>query len=131
MNIKHLHSEKKISKLLRAIDQPARLKILLAIGRGEACVCHLEALLSMRQAYISQHLMALRKAGILATRREGRYIFYHLRNPRLLDLIETAGVIANVEHETLQTLIQRELPPNCECPSCEVGLQIDPSLAST
>ena len=131
MNIKHIHPEKKISKLLRAIDQPARLKILLAIGRGEACVCHLEAPLSMRQAYISQHLMALRKAGVLASRRDGRYVFYRLSDPRLLDLIETAGIIANVEHEALQTLVHSELPPHCECPSCEVSPVIDPSLAST
>jgi DNA-binding transcriptional ArsR family regulator len=36
---------RKISRLLRAISQPSRLEILLAIGTGEACVCHLEAYL--------------------------------------------------------------------------------------
>ena len=65
MNIKTTSPEEQIAQLLRAIDQPARLRILMAIGRSEACVCHLEAMLVLRQAYISQHLMALRHAGIL------------------------------------------------------------------
>jgi ArsR family transcriptional regulator, arsenate/arsenite/antimonite-responsive transcriptional repressor len=53
-----------IAKLFQTVGQPARLQILLALGGGEACVCHLEATLHWRQAYLSQHLMALRKVGI-------------------------------------------------------------------
>lgn len=53
-----------IAHLLQTIGQTARLQILLAIGEGEACVCHLEAALGWRQAYLSQHLMALREAGM-------------------------------------------------------------------
>lgn len=123
--------EESISRLLDAIGKSPRIQILMAIREGEACVCHLEAYLGFKQAYISQNLMALRKAGVLISRREGRYVFYRLRDLRLLDLIETAGVIVDVEHEALQTLFLSELPSNCECPSCEVSLQIDPSPAST
>lgn len=57
------HPEEQISKLLSLIGQPARIQILLIIGAQEACVCHLEAVLGMRQASISQHLMVLRKTG--------------------------------------------------------------------
>lgn len=127
MNIKYPHPEKKISKLLRTIDQPARLKIIMAIGRGEACVCHLEALLGMRQAYISQHLMALRRAGVLTSRRDGRYIYYRLGDTRLLDLIEAVGVIAKVDQESIRALIESELAPNCECPNCEIEIRPDPT----
>src|SRR3972149_2669774 len=76
-----------IAAPLSAIASPQRVAILLAIGRGEACVCHLEAALGWRQAYISQHLMALRKADILTDRREGRYVFYRLKNASFLDLL--------------------------------------------
>jgi len=62
LNTKTQPSIRKMSHVLGAIQQTARLRILLAIGEGEACVCHLETLLGYRQAYISQHLMALRKA---------------------------------------------------------------------
>ena len=52
----------KAAQLLHLLGQAERLSILLAIGNGEACVCHLEAALGLRQAYISQHLMTLRQA---------------------------------------------------------------------
>src|SRR5574340_1335298 len=79
-----------IARPLQAIGSPQRIAILLAIGEGEACVCHLETALGWRQAYISQHLMALRKGGVLADRREGRYVFYRLADNRFLELIKTA-----------------------------------------
>jgi len=82
----------KMAAPLQAITSPQRIAILLAIGNGEACVCHLEATLGWRQAYISQHLMALRKANILLDRREGRYIFYRLKDTSLLDLITASAV---------------------------------------
>ncbi|NLG72668.1 MAG: helix-turn-helix transcriptional regulator [Chloroflexi bacterium] len=80
--------------LLRVLGQPARLRILLAIGEGEACVCHLESALGMRQAYISQHLMTLRDADLVTSRRAGKYIFYRLRDTGLLDLICLAAQAA-------------------------------------
>lgn len=125
MNVKLPSPENDISLLLRAIDQPARLRILLGIGHVEACVCHLEALLDLRQAYISQHLMTLRKAGILTNRREGRYIYYRLRDPRLLELIEIAGAIAGVGKEELQTLTSTNPLPHCECLECVDEAQPD------
>jgi ArsR family transcriptional regulator len=118
MNIKSSSVEDQISNLLRAIGPPTRLRILLAIGKGEACVCHLEALLGLRQAYISQHLMALREAGLLHTRRDGRYVYYRLEDENLLKLIRIAGVIAKIPNVTLNTLIQDDPLPNCECPGC-------------
>ncbi|MEJ2350922.1 MAG: metalloregulator ArsR/SmtB family transcription factor, partial [Anaerolineales bacterium] len=92
---------KLLVQMFRSLGQMARLRILLAIGTGEACVCHLEARLGLRQAYISQHLMALRKAGIVTDQREGRYIFYRLQNPRLLELIQLAGVLSGIPEDEL------------------------------
>jgi ArsR family transcriptional regulator len=118
MNITTTKPAKRISKFLRIIDQPTRINILLIISEGEACVCHLEAILKLRQAYISQHLMALREADILTTRREGRYIFYRLRDNRLIGFIEMAGSLAGVDKNELERLRQKDIQV-CECPSCE------------
>ena len=118
MNIKSSVVEDQISSLFRSIGPPTRLRILLAIGVGEACVCHLEAQLGLRQAYISQHLMALREAGLLSTRREGRYVYYRLDDERLLKLIQTAGAIAKIPDVELDGLIQEDRLPQCECPGC-------------
>jgi len=102
---------------LQAIASPARVAILLAIGRGEACVCHLEAALGYRQAYISQHLMALREAGIVTDRREGRYIHYHLRDVSILDLVRQAALLQGVKETEMAALAA--LPgKECPCPKC-------------
>jgi len=107
-----------IAVLLETIAPLTRLQILLAIGTGEACVCHLEAALGLRQAYISQHLMALRKAELLLDRREGRYIFYRLKDPSLLDLISVSARLSGLSAETVSALINTRVNPSCECPQC-------------
>jgi DNA-binding transcriptional ArsR family regulator len=107
-----------IASLLETISPLTRLQILLAIGTGEACVCHLETALGLRQAYISQHLMALRKADILLDRREGRYIFYRLKDTALLDLITTSARLSGLTTETVSALTNRKVNPSCECPQC-------------
>jgi DNA-binding transcriptional ArsR family regulator len=103
---------------LDAIASPQRVAILLAIGEEEACVCHLEAALGWRQAYISQHLMALRKMDILEDRREGRYVFYRLKNSSYLKLITTAAEACGLASETVLELIETQKFPSCECPHC-------------
>ncbi len=108
----------KIAAPLSAIASPQRVAILLAIGTGEACVCHLEAALGWRQAYISQHLMSLRKAGILMDRREGRYVFYRLKDASLLDLITASARLSGLSAESISTLINTQMHPSCECPHC-------------
>lgn len=107
-----------IAAPLAAIASPQRIAILLAIGTGEACVCHLETALGWRQAYISQHLMALRKADVLQDRREGRYIFYRLTNAAFLDLIIASARLSGLNPEAITPLINTQINPSCECPQC-------------
>jgi ArsR family transcriptional regulator len=107
-----MSSAEEVAHLFQTIGQPARLQILLAIGEGETCVCHLEATFGWRQAYLSQHLMALREAGVVSDRREGRYIHYRLRNPSLLTIIHQAAAMQGVQ------LPQLSPSPDCGCPNC-------------
>ncbi len=109
---------KQLAEPLSAIASPQRIAILLAIGKGEACVCHLETALGLRQAYISQHLMALRKADILQDRREGRYVFYKIKNASLLDLITASASLSGLSAEAVSSLINTQVYPSCECPQC-------------
>jgi DNA-binding transcriptional ArsR family regulator len=116
---------------VQAIASSQRIALLLAIGNGEACVCHLEASLGWRQAYISQHLMALRKADVLQDRREGRYIFYRLKDAALLDLILLAARLSGVSAEYISSLIETNVNPSCECPHCSPVLISVESLETT
>jgi len=121
MNMKKqsiLQISEKIAGPLQAIASSQRIALLLAIGQGEACVCHLEAALGWRQAYISQHLMALRKADILQDRREGRYVFYRLKDASLLDLIAASARLSGLSAESVSTLTDTQSNPSCECPQC-------------
>jgi len=113
-----LQISEQIATPLSTIASPQRVAILLLIGRGEACVCHLEAALGWRQAYISQHLMALRKADILQDRREGRYIFYSLKDASILDLITASATQSGLSAENVSALINTKMNPSCECPQC-------------
>jgi ArsR family transcriptional regulator len=112
----------KIGDLLQVIAPPPRIAILLAIGRQEACVCHLEAVLGWRQAYISQHLMALRGAEVLTDRRDGRYVYYKLRDASLLDLVLTAARLGGLPAESVRALPAPRTDPACECPHCAPAL---------
>jgi DNA-binding transcriptional ArsR family regulator len=102
----------KLSNLLQTISPAPRLEILLGIGTGEACVCHLEAMFGLRQATLSQHLMALREAGVVTDHREGRYIFYRLCDPDLLVLVRQAAKLQGLDLPSLAP------SPDCDCPNC-------------
>ena len=101
-----------VSDLFQAIGPAPRLQILLAIGDGETCVCHLEATFGWRQAYLSQHLMSLREAGIVLARREGRFIHYRMANPSLLRIIHE---VADLQGAKLPNLAPS---PGCGCSNC-------------
>jgi DNA-binding transcriptional ArsR family regulator len=116
MNISKKSPNAKTGSFFRFLSHPTRLRIIQEIGTGEACVCHLETQLSLRQAYLSQHLMALRDAGILETQRDGRFIYYRLTNPEILNIIQAAMKITGSENMLTS---DREQPKKaCCCPKC-------------
>lgn len=119
------HPEEQISKLLALIGQPARIQILLVIGEQEACVCHLETALGMRQASISQHLMVLRKAGLVTSRKDGRNVFYCLTHPEVIGVLGQAAQIIGLRPDALREWTLGPLP-GCTCPQCNPGL--DPQV---
>jgi DNA-binding transcriptional ArsR family regulator len=106
-----------VSQLLQVISLEPRLEILLAVGGGEACVCHLEAILGQRQAYISQHLKALREAGLLSTRRVGKYIFYRLEKPEIMEIVDLAARLTNFDGSIIAARASLARA-TCICPNC-------------
>ena len=111
-------SEKQVANVFKVLGSPFRIELIYCIGNAEACVCHLEAILKKRQAYISQHLMVLRDAGILKTRRDGKYIFYRIADPKIFDLIEFTSKTLNISTETKVQVSDLIRQDNCACPMC-------------
>lgn len=113
-----------MTTVMKALAHPVRLQILQILRKEEACVCHLEAILGQRQAYISQQLMRLREAGLVVDRREGLNVFYSLADERLARLLDTAHEIVELmaEHsgESLgfPSLDQADAG-SCLCPICQ------------
>jgi ArsR family transcriptional regulator len=97
------------SSLFSLLSHEPRLRIVDELRRGEACVCHLQRLLSRPQAYVSQQLAVLRDAGVVTDRREGLYVFYRLADPRVERVLE----------QTLGTTRQPAAMARCSCPKCE------------
>lgn len=62
----------------KALANPARLRILAALERGECCVCQLTAMLDLAPSTVSAHLSELRKAGFLLDRKDGKIVNYRL-----------------------------------------------------
>ena len=78
---------KKAALLIRAVHHPVRQSLLRAISQaGETTVTALRLPFNMQQPIASSHLAVLRKAGVVATRREGKKILYSLRHDRLARL---------------------------------------------
>jgi ArsR family transcriptional regulator len=70
-----------LDQLFRALVDPTRLRLLNLIADKEICVCYFVEILGMSQPKISRHLAYLRRAGIVATRRQGRWMHYRLLAP--------------------------------------------------
>ena len=95
MNIsERLLRQAEMAEVFKAMGHPTRLLILCLLRGGEICVCHLERIVDRRQAYVSQQLMVLREAGLVATRRDGLQIYYRLANSRIEPILSAAGAPA-------------------------------------
>src|SRR5580704_19052386 len=70
------------ARLLKAFADPVRLRLLhLLAGEGEVCVCHLQEALELPQPTVSRHLAYLRRAGLVAARKDGLWVHYRLAKP--------------------------------------------------
>lgn len=70
-----------LERLFHALADPTRLRIVGLLLDGEVCVCDLHASLDISQPKASRHLASLRRAGLVAARRDGLWIHYRLAEP--------------------------------------------------
>ena len=110
-------SYRQATQLFHMLSHPARLHILDELRRGEACVCHLQALLGRPQPYISQQLQVLRNAGVIESRKVGQFVYYRLADPHVGPILEEMlGPAGEAEHILA-----------CACPRCQKEEVVLPS----
>lgn len=64
--------------ITKALADPNRVRILLALRRGELCVCQITELFGFAPSTISKHLSVLHQAGLILSRKTERWVYYRL-----------------------------------------------------
>lgn len=62
----------------KAFSEPTRIRILAALRQSELCVCELSDAMEMSQSTLSTHLQVIRQAGLVTTRKDGKWVYYAL-----------------------------------------------------
>ena len=115
----------------RALADSTRLRIINLIGDQEVCVCFFVEILKTNQPKISRHLAYLRRAGIVAARREGIWMHYRIATPSdenaakvLTDVREWLANDAGMQQD------RKRLVKICCAPELPVQLQGSPKPVS-
>src|ERR1044072_6731604 len=70
-----------MARFFRALADRTRLRMLNLLGDDEVCVCFLTEILNTNQPNISRHLAYLKKAGIVSSCRDGKWMHYRITSP--------------------------------------------------
>ncbi|HET8797284.1 MAG TPA: metalloregulator ArsR/SmtB family transcription factor [Thermoanaerobaculia bacterium] len=110
--------------LFAALADPTRLRLLNLLNRGEVCVCFFVEVLRETQTKISRHLAYLRRAGIVAARRDGKWMHYRIVRPddeKLAAVLDTTLQAISDERQMVRDRMVLEraccgikLPPSLE-----------------
>ena len=73
----------RVARWFHALSDEARVQIVELLSHKERCVCELEQVLGIAQSRLSFHLKVLKDAGLLADRKEGRWMYYNLQQETL------------------------------------------------
>ena len=103
-NLRLMKNPLDLVRLLEALGDPTRLRLLHLLRAGELCVCYLVEVLADPQPKISRHLAYLRRTGLVAARRDGKWIHYRLQKPQdvSLDRVLTAVLDASAGERQIQ-----------------------------
>lgn len=81
-------SAARASGLLKAMSNPERLLLLCQLTQGEFCVSDLASMTGIEQPTLSQQLTILRSSGLVATRREGKNVFYSIASTEAMAVLQ-------------------------------------------
>lgn len=100
-----------------ALSDESRLRALMAVRQQEICVCQIIELLGLAPSTVSKHLSILKNAGLVETRKDGRWIFYRIpENPtpavtgalQWIDALAKSDARANTDKQTLQRILKED-----------------------
>lgn len=78
--------------ILKALSDDTRLKIVRFLMNGEKCVCEIFPHVRRTQSTVSIQLKILEKAGIISSRRDGKWVYYKIANKRIFNLLKVLKI---------------------------------------
>lgn len=102
-NLRPVHEVK--ANLFRVLGHPARVRILEVLREGDQSVGALRAELSLDSSGTSQHLAALRRIGLVQSRREGTSVYYRVADKRVFDLLNAGRDIISRQLAEQQSIL--------------------------
>ena len=120
-----------IEELFKALADRTRLRLINLMGDDEVCVCFFVEVLKLNQPKISRHLAYLRRAGVVAARRDGKWMHYRIvepPDPRAANIFRE--VRASLANDAGMTRDRARLAQICCAPQLPVQLQKAPRPAS-
>ena len=109
-----------MSRLIKALGDDVRLRIVALLAHGELCVCHIEAALELTQPNASRHLAILRAAGIVSHRRRDKWVHYRLAEQpneecaRQLNALTATFAKKDVLRKDVARLVKAKGPGACK-----------------
>lgn len=79
--------------VFRALANEDRLRLVEALRHGERCGCELMVILDAPQSTVATHLRKLREAGLVKSRKKGRWNYYRIADTAVMDLLDLASAI--------------------------------------
>ena len=108
-NSRPVHEVK--ANLFRVLGHPARVRILEVLRDGERSVGALQSELGLDSSGTSQHLAALRRIGLVQSRRDGTSVHYRVDDERVFDLLSAARDIIGRQLAEQQSMLLELTPP--------------------
>ena len=85
---------KRLEHVFFGLADKTRLKILRLLAGEELCACEVMAALDLTQPTASHHLGILERSGVVASRREGKWVFFRLADPKVESLLSKGSQVA-------------------------------------
>jgi ArsR family transcriptional regulator len=120
-----------IEELFKALADRTRLRLINLMGDDEVCVCFFVEVLKLNQPKISRHLAYLRRAGVVASRRDGKWMHYRIvepPDPRAANIFRE--VRASLGNDTGMKRDRARLAQICCAPNLPVQLKKAPRPTS-
>jgi ArsR family transcriptional regulator len=80
--------------VFKALSNEHRIRILEALRDGELCACEIQVALDAPQSTVASHLRELKDAGLVNTRRQGKWTYYRIGDTAVLQLLDIANALA-------------------------------------